>query len=385
MSGVNQAAYGTALVRVAIVGCGVIAPTHAKALALDGRAELVLACDVDLAKAQALGARRAASDWHEALGAGIDLVILCTPHHEHAAQAVAVLRSGKHLLCEKPLATTPDAVRGMVAAAQAAGTVASGIFQHRFSPLARRLHALLRGGDFGPLVGATMVFRCTRTAAYYASGPWRGRWDGEGGAVMINQAIHTLDLLNWFCGTPLTVAGLVSQQHPGMIECEDHGQGTITYADHAGDSGQGAQARIVCSNDLSTDWYQRITLTCRDGAIALGDHHRLLEVTHPNQALGAELRTLDQIRLDGVRLPGKDCYGDHHALQIQDVLSAIRAGRAPFVSLADAAVTNQVVLGLYASSAQRGAPVALPARSFTRPDLLGTLQRQGQAGGLAGT
>ena len=382
--------------RVAIVGCGVIAPTHAKALALDGRCELVLACDPDLGKARALGATRVASDWREALGAGIDLVILCTPHHEHAAQAVAVLQAGKHLLCEKPLATTPDAVRHMVDAAQAAGTVASGIFQHRFSPLARRVHELVRGGDFGPLLSAAMDFRCTRTAAYYASGPWRGRWAGEGGAVLINQAIHTLDLVNWFCGTPVSVAGTVSQQHPGMIECEDHGQGVITYAADGADAGAGAdtdadaaatppQASIVCSNDQVTDWYQRITVTCRDGAIELGDHHRLLTVTHSNQALCAELRTLDQIRLDGVRLPGKDCYGDHHALQIQDVLSAIRAGRAPFVTLADAAVTNQVVLGLYCSSAQHGAPVALPARSFTRPDLLAQPKRQSQAGVVAGT
>jgi len=382
------------MVRVAIVGCGVIAPTHAKALALDGRAELVLACDPDLAKARALGARRAAGDWREALGPGIDLVILCTPHHEHARQAVAVLEAGKHLLCEKPLATTPDAVRAMVDAAQAAGTVASGIFQHRFSPLARRLHELVRGGDFGPVVSAAMDFRCTRTAAYYRSGPWRGRWDGEGGAVMINQGIHTLDLLNWFCGSPVTVAGVVAQQHPGMIECEDHGQGIITYAAHAAPATSATasidaaaavapQATIVCSNDQTTDWYQRISLTCRDGAIELGDHHRLLQVTHPNQALCAEVRTLDQIRLDGVRLPGKDCYGDHHALQIQDVLSAIRAGRAPFVTLTDAAVTNQVVLGLYASSAQHGAPMTLPARSFTRPDLLAPLQRQGI--GAAGT
>jgi len=373
-------------VRVAIVGCGVIAPTHAKALALDGRAELVLACDVDLARAGALGARRVSSDWHEALGHDIDLVILCTPHHEHAHQAVAALHAGKHLLCEKPLATTPSAVQGMVYAAQAAGTVASGIFQHRFSPLARRLHELLRGGDFGPLSGASMEFRCTRTASYYHSGAWRGRWDGEGGALLINQAIHTLDLLNWFCGRPTAVAGQVAQQHLGVgtIECEDHGQGTITYASPGGRSAPSPQpqAVFVCSNDLTTDWYQRITLVCRDGSVELGDHHRLLNVTHANQALCAELRTLDQIRLDGVRLPGKDCYGYHHALQIQDVLSAIRAGRQPFVPMAEAAVTNQVVLGLYTSSAQRGLPIELPARSFSRPDLLAPALRQG--GGTTG-
>ena len=376
-------------VRVAIIGCGVIAPTHAKALALDGRAELVLACDPDLAKARALGAQRISPDWHEALSPGIDLVVVCTPHHLHAMQAIAALHAGKHLLCEKPLATIPEDVHAMVYAAQAAGTVASGIFQHRFAPLARRLHQLLRGGDFGALVRASMEFRCSRTAAYYASGPWRGRWAGEGGALMINQAIHTLDLMTWLCGRPTVVAGQVEQRVLQTIECEDHASATITFGASgasslagtaaSGKPSQQPQASILCANDLTTDWYNRITIECQQGRIELGDHHRLLHVEHPNQALVGELHALDTLKLDGFRLPGKDCYGDHHALQIQDVLSAIQGGRQALVSIADAAVSNQVVLGLYTSSAQQGAPIELPARTFERPALVAGARSGGSA------
>jgi UDP-N-acetyl-2-amino-2-deoxyglucuronate dehydrogenase len=355
-------------IRVAIIGCGVIAPTHAKALALDGRAELVLACDPDLVKARALGASRISADWHDALAPDIDLVVVCTPHHLHAMQALAVLHAGKHLLCEKPLATLPSDVQAMVYAAQSAGTVASGIFQHRFAPLARRLHGFMRGGDFGPLLHASMEFRCSRTPAYYASGPWRGRWAGEGGALMINQAIHTLDLLSWLCGRPTVVAGEVSRRSLASSECEDHAQGTITFAGET--SAPSPQATILCVNDQTTEWFSRITIACRDGEITLGDHHRLLAIEHPNQALVAELQALDTLRLDGYRLPGKDCYGDHHALQIQDVLSAITRGRQPMVSIADAAVTNQLVLGLYSSSVAQGAPIELPARAFARPQLV---------------
>ncbi|MBA3709476.1 MAG: Gfo/Idh/MocA family oxidoreductase, partial [Planctomycetes bacterium] len=88
--------------RAAIVGCGVIGPTHAKALSLDARTELVLACDPDAAAAARLGAKRTSADWRDALAPDIDLVCICTPHHLHAEQAVAALAAGKHVLCEKP-------------------------------------------------------------------------------------------------------------------------------------------------------------------------------------------------------------------------------------------------------------------------------------------
>ena len=95
------------------------------------------------------------------------------PHHLHAEQTLAALAAGKHVLCEKPLATTPRDLQALTAAAKTAATkgqVASVIFQHRFMPLARRLHTLLAGGDFGPVRSVAIRFRCKRTAAYYASG-----------------------------------------------------------------------------------------------------------------------------------------------------------------------------------------------------------------------
>nr|MBA3686655.1 Gfo/Idh/MocA family oxidoreductase [Planctomycetota bacterium] len=125
------------MLTAAIIGCGVIAPTHAKALALDGRAELRWACDTDPAKARArVAAERYTSDFAEVLAdPGLDLVHICTPHAAHADQVVAALAAGKHVICEKPLATTPDDIARMLAAARAAATrsrplICSGIYQH---------------------------------------------------------------------------------------------------------------------------------------------------------------------------------------------------------------------------------------------------------------
>ncbi|MBA2482170.1 MAG: Gfo/Idh/MocA family oxidoreductase [Planctomycetes bacterium] len=357
-------------VRAAIIGCGVIGPTHAKALSLDGRAGFVLACDVDPAAAARLGAPRTSADWRDALDPSIDLVCVCTPHHLHAEQVVAALAAGKHVLCEKPLATTPDDVRRMVdasALAEKRGVVASGVFQHRFSPLVRRLHELVRGGDFGAVHSGDMTVRCKRTEAYYASGPWRGKWAGEGGGLMINQAIHTLDLMNWFCGRVVSVAGTVERRKVRTIEVEDWAEATVRYAPEHGSSG--AVGTLRAENDLATDWQNTVTIRLAHGSFTIGNGNRLTHIEHPSAALCAELRAFDQIHLDGCKLPGKECYGDHHALQVQDVLGAIVGGRAPFVRLADAAQSAQTVLALYHSAATGGAVVTLTAPGFRRPTL----------------
>jgi predicted dehydrogenase len=341
------------MIKAALIGCGVIGPTHAKALALDGRVELAWACDLDPAKAEKIaGAQRRTADYREVLAdPAVELVCIATPHQTHVEICCAALDAGKHVICEKPLATRPEDVARMVAAAEQTGLMASGIFQHRFGPLARRLHELLRAGDFGPVTAAELVFRTKRTADYYASAAWRGRWDGEGGGLMINQVIHHLDLLDWFCGEPQTVTGRVERRRLATIEVEDWAEATIGFAG-------GATATVSAVNDLETDWFSRLSVRCRHGSFTL-DGDQLQALDHPSLALRAELEALDRIRLDGIKMPGKDCYGDQHALQIQDCVSAVLAGRRPFVALADAAVTAQVVLGIY-HSATTGRTVNLP-------------------------
>lgn len=357
------------MLQAAIIGCGVIAPTHVKALTVDGRVAIRWACDPDPAQHARVPAARATTDWREALAdPAVDLVCICTPHAQHAEQLVAALAGGKHVICEKPLATTPADVARMVAAAESAWRdrtlVVAGIFQHRFNPLAARLRQLLADGDFGAVKSASMDFRCTRTAAYYRSGPWRGTWSGEGGALLINQAIHTIDLVSWFCGgEPRAVSAQVERRRLGdTIECEDWAKLRVTFA-------SGAGAELLAANDGVSDWRTDIAVECERGAFALGAGYGLTRLVHPSQVVQAELRAIDRIRDEVVKLPGKAEYGDHHALQIADAVSAIIARRRPRVTLADAAPTVQLVLGAYASAQRGGAEVALPAAGWRTPVL----------------
>jgi predicted dehydrogenase len=182
---------------------------------------------------------------------------------------------------------------------------------------------------------------------------------------MINQAIHTLDAALSFLGLPISVAGTVSRTRVPDIEVEDGAHFQVVNAD-------GVTLSMVADNDLVSDWHSRLTVTCAGGSFTLGANEHLSALDHPSAALNTELWALEKLDLSAVRMPGKACYGDFHALQIQDCVSAVLAGRAPRVDFAAAAVANRVVLALYQSAARGGIPVrlaALAAEPFTHPVL----------------
>ena len=205
----------------------------------------------------------------------------------------------------------------------------------------------------------------SRTEGYYASGTWRGRWAGEGGGLMINQAIHTLDSALGFMTAPTSVSGTVSRTRLATIEVEDGADFTVTGA-------HDSRLTMIADNDLVTGWQNRIEVTATAGRFVLSTDEHLVELDHPSHALATELWALERLDLGAVQMPGKACYGDHHALQIQDCLSAIAAGRAPHVDFAAAAVPNRVVLALYHSAAHGGAAVDLATLDhgpYSRPHL----------------
>lgn len=352
-------------VRVGLIGCGQIGPTHAAALAIDGRARLVAACDLDPARLACVAPEaRHETDWRRLVDdEDIDLVIVATPHHLHAEMACAVLSAGKHLWLEKPVATTPTDVARILAAARASGRVAAGVFQHRHTPLVARLQALLERMHFGPVRQVDLSFRCTRSAAYYASGDWRGRWATEGGALLINQGIHHIDLAQWFAGRPRRVSGWVARRTLSCIECEDAALLSV-------ECDGGVCLSVDVANDASADWSGTLKVSCRDGGFTLDLSDRLLQIDHPSCALVTEVRALASSDPDAFPLPGKADYGRSHARQATDVITSILAGRQPLVRVEDAAVATNLVLAAYQATAS-GSPAALgDCVGFCRPTLV---------------
>ena len=138
---------------------------------------------------------------------GAEAVILCTPHPLHAGPAIRAAEAGVHVLVEKPLAANLADCDAMLAAADKAGVQLGVVSQRRFFEPVRRMREAIDAGKIGRPVLGTFVMLSWRDESYYRSDPWRGRWDTEGGGVLVNQSPHQLDLLQWFMGPIEEISG----------------------------------------------------------------------------------------------------------------------------------------------------------------------------------
>jgi predicted dehydrogenase len=161
-----------------------------------------------------------------------DAVVICTPHPLHAEHAQACLLAGAHVLVEKPMAVDVADADALIAAAERSGRVLAVGFQERFHPAVEYARNLIARGELGDILRVLSAEPRLRTAAYYRSAPWRGTWKGEGGAVLMNQAPHALDILCHLIGMPAKVLGM-TRTRGHDIEAEDSVQAMLEYANGA--------------------------------------------------------------------------------------------------------------------------------------------------------
>ena len=341
--------------RIAIIGCGVIAPTHAESYALDKDVELVAACDTKPERARALadkfGFARAVTRAADVFAdPGVDAVSICTPHYNHARLCAEALAAGKDVLCEKPVANT-FAGLALVrkAAAEHPDRVFAGVFQHRFNPVFRTLRDFVEEGAFGTVLTAAVHNRCLRTADYYNADAWRGTARYENGGVLINQAIHYLDIFQWVMGGVEKVAGAfrANRTHGGVIETEDTLVGAVRFRN-------GAFGTVEATNSAVLGWDTKLEITGSEGAVCVADG----DVTFSRFSNAAHQKRLDKAQrakeashVGGV---GRTYYGLGHPLQIADFLQCVRRRKAPFVTAADACVAAELVLNLYKAAGPLG-------------------------------
>jgi len=345
--------------RVGIVGCGAISRNHLEAFAAVDGTEVVAVCDVDPARARAAadahGVPAAYGSVEELLAHGVDIVSVCTPHPTHRDVVLAAAAAGVHVLCEKPIAVDLDSAQEMVDACDAAGVRLGVLFQRRFWPAAQRMKDVLVAGEWGePILGQCSVL-LHRDPSYYAKDAWRGTWAGDGGGVLMTQAIHYIDLLQWLMGDVAEVTGRVATfKHGENIEVEDSAVATIVFtsgalatvqASTAATPALGAQVRVTAANGASVQLTEFPEGT--DGRIdtwAVGDTI-VSERPHPE---GAEANA-DLSAINGQLIP-------HHTAQVADFVEAVRSGREPSVSGADGTKALRILLAVY-RSAQTGEPV----------------------------
>ena len=211
--------------RTALVGCGKVGQIHAAALASLPESQFIAVCDQNADRAAGFASRysvQAFTDVNALLReARPQVLVIGTPHPLHAAPTLAAAEAGVHVLVEKPLAATLADCDAMIAAARRAGVRLGVISQRRFYEPVRRMKEAIDAGRIGrPILGVFEMFSW-RDQAYYQSDPWRGRWDTEGGGVLVNQSPHMLDLLQWFMGDIDEITGSWANLNHPYIEVED--------------------------------------------------------------------------------------------------------------------------------------------------------------------
>ena len=249
----------------AVVGAGVAARYHAQAIAQSRGARLAAVCRADPARARDAEAEFGVpcETRYDALLArkDVDAVCLCTPSGDHAAQAVAAARAGKHVLVEKPMALTlPDADR-MIDAARQAGVRLGVAFQRRTEPSYVEVRRAALAGELGrPVLGAVTV-PYLRPQAYYDSAAWRGTWEHDGGGALMNQGIHLVDLLLWLLGDVDEVeARMTTASH--RIEVEDCVGATLRFA-------SGALGSITATTSAAPGFPHRVEVYGTRGGVQI--------------------------------------------------------------------------------------------------------------------
>lgn len=349
---------------IGIIGCGVIAPTHAESYALDKNVRLVTACDVIPERAKALaerfGFKGTATDAADVFAdPGIDAVSICTPHFNHAKLCEAALAAGKDVLCEKPIANTRAGL-ALVRKAEAKypDRIFSGVFQHRYNPVFRELRLLVGEGAFGTIATAAFHNRCLRTDSYYSADSWRGTKRYENGGVLINQAIHYLDIFQWTMGGIDSIAGasMANRTHQNSIETEDTIAATVLFKN-------GAIGTVETTNSAIIHWDTMLEITGSDGFVSITDGN-IVRMEFSNPAAARRMKAAQKAhdarnrKVDGV---GRSYYGLGHPSQIADFLSCVRRRGRPFVTASDASVAAELVLDIYQVAARRAKKA--PARA----------------------
>jgi len=335
---------------VAIVGSGVISHNHARAIERLDRLRIVAIVDPDPAATARLaetvtgppparyGGLSAALD-----DGDVDVVVVCTPTGTHTELAAAALAAGRHVIVEKPLDATLPAARDFVAVARAAadrGQLVTVISQHRFDPATLAVRQAIVDGTLGRPTSAVASVAWWRGQDYYDSAAWRGTWALDGGGALMNQGIHTVDLLVWLLGRPVEVSARTARLAHEGIEVEDVAVATVAFA-------SGALAVLHATTAAWPGLAVRLQVHGTAGSAVIHDDQLEYFGTGPGNR-AADLVPAGEAR--GTAKPA-DSFVIGHWRQYVDIVEAIDTGRPSGVSAEDAVAAMAVVRAVYESAA----------------------------------
>lgn len=330
------------MINIAVIGTGGISHAHIRAyLKFPERCRIAALVDIIPGKAQRVKEQYSLDadvylDHHDILDKDIDLVDVCTPPFAHAEITINALRSGKNVVCEKPMGASLEECDAMLRARDESGKMLSIIAQNRFRLPVRNLKALLDSGIAGKVRQVTVNSLWFRGHSYYDLW-WRGTWETEGGGCTLNHAVHHIDMLGWMMGTPEKVTSVLANTGHDNAEVEDLSVSVMEYP--------GALATVTASV-VSHGEEQELVFQCEKAKIAF-PYSVFASQTQPNGFPLAEPDKAFEEEAEAFLAKLPPLPYEMHEGQLDDVLKALEEGREPAITGEDGRRTIELISSIY--------------------------------------
>ena len=333
MSGMNKK------FKVGVIGCGRISVMHLVSVASLENTELVACCDKVKEKAEAAAKEyggRAYTSYEEMFEREeLDAVHICLPHNLHCKVAMYAFERGVHVLTEKPMDVDYETAELAVKRAKECGVQFGVIFQCRYNNASKLVKEAVESGRLGKVISARSTLTWSRPYNYYADSDWKGTWEMEGGGVVIDQAIHSFDLVRWIVdGEVESISCNMANRGHASVEVEDSAEGLITFTN-------GVKYGFYCMNNYGCDEPIEIRLYCENGKAVFD---------YDDACITYNDGTREEAHPDYVHLNyggGKDYWGLHHVRQIKQFYNALLGIEPLDISGEEALKTHKMIMEVY--------------------------------------
>ncbi len=325
--------------KVGIIGCGRISVMHLVSAVESERAELVACCDIKKDRADETAEKygiKAYYDYEVMLDTEkLDAVHLCLPHYIHSKVAIAAFKRGVNVLTEKPMDIDLASAENAVATAKEKGVLFGVVSQCRYNNAAQLVKKAAVSGKLGKIISARSTLTWTRPDEYYMQSDWKGTWDKEGGGVVIDQAIHSIDLVNWIVDSEVeSVSCSMANRGHSIVKVEDSAEGLIAYKN-------GVRYGFYCMNNYGCDEPIEIRLYCEKAKVTFGYDDAY--IYYNDGSVEEAHQDENTVEYEG----GKDYWGFQHARQIEQFYKACLGEEPLDITGEEALKTHRLIMKIY--------------------------------------
>ncbi|WEF28928.1 Gfo/Idh/MocA family oxidoreductase [Klebsiella aerogenes] len=335
---------------VAIIGCGAVSIQHIEAIKSIADVRLIAIADVDVIKgkndAEHYGCKFY-PDYQEMLGNdGIDIIHICTPHYQHKEMIISALQAGKSVFCEKPVALNREEVSEITVVQKQTSKTVGVCYQNRFNKTSQALLESVHNGELGEIKGLRAFLTWQRDPQYYTQSGWRGNKKTEGGGLLINQAIHTLDLMQLIGGGVEKVKSKIDTAFlSSVIDTEDSAMIALNMKN-------GAQGLFYGSNGYTRNATVFLEVHGDKGLATINDNDLVITIDGKSRKISDDFQSSNG---------GKAYWGKSHHKAIQNFYDYVRNNEhGILISIQDAYHSLNIVESAYLS-AEKNDWITLPA------------------------